>query len=239
LRRSYWLRLEFKQPSSSYRGQCKFNFDESNSFPKAEKYIVKLKDDGGNSFILDEISPGTYSYNINELLTGKTYELSVEGEGKSFSSKSTLQDQVNFDSLIVIKNITNTTGPGSGKKGFNYEIKVRYSDPAGIKNFYRFVLFANGIQSENNYIFDDRLTDGKNIETPLLGMNNKFEPGDTILIDMQCIDNNVYEYFKGFGTTFGKFQPSSTPANPPTNILGAKLGYFNVHTSQIRTYILP
>ena len=35
------------------------NFDESNSFPKAEKYIVKLKDDGGNSFILDEISPGT------------------------------------------------------------------------------------------------------------------------------------------------------------------------------------
>ncbi len=163
----------------------------------------------------------------------------VEGAGKSYSSTSTLQSQVSFDSLIVIKNITNTTGPGSGKKGFNYEIKIQYKDPVDTKNYYRFILFTNGIQSANNYVFDDRLTDGKNIETTLMGMNNKLNPGDTIKIEMQCIDNNVFEYFKGFGSSFGKFQPSSTPANPPTNIIGAKLGYFNAHTSQVRTFILP
>ena len=163
----------------------------------------------------------------------------VEGNQQQFSSKSTLQAFVNFDSLIVIKNTTSTMGPGSGKKGFRYEVKVRYKDPAGQKNYYRFILSQNGDISDNNYFYDDRLTDGKSIETVLLGMNNKFEPGDTITVEMQTIDKNVYEYFKGFGTNFGKFQPSSTPANPLNNIIGSKLGYFNVHTSQIKSIILP
>ena len=215
------------------------NFDETNNFPKIENYLVKIKDNI-NEYILDEIEPGIYQKDIPQIETGAEFELLVEGNQQQFSSKSSLQPYVNFDSLIVIKNTTSTSGPGSGgKKGFNYEVKVRYKDPIGQKNYYRFVLSLNGDVSDNNYVYDDRLTDGKSIETTLLGINNKFEPGDTIKIEMQTIDRNVYEYFKGFGTNFGKFQPSSTPANPLNNIIGSKLGYFNVHTSQIKSFILP
>lgn len=216
------------------------NFDESNSFPKVTDYLVSIKEPNGEILILNEVLPGIYMSDTKNLISGRPYELNIEGEGKSYYSQSTLQQKIEFDSLIVIKNIVSTKGPGSGKNGFNYEIKVRYIDPLNVKNYYRFVISVNGAQTDNNYVFDDRLSDGKNIESVLiLDMKNNFQPGDTLSVEMQCIDNSVYEYFKVFGSQLGKFQQGATPANPPSNILGAKLGYFSAHTSEVRSIILP
>jgi hypothetical protein len=60
-------------------------------------------------------------------------------------------------------------------------------------------------------------------------------PGDVLKIEMQCIDEFVYEYFNSFGNTLGG---SATPANPYTNIIGSELGYFNAHTSEMKEKVI-
>jgi hypothetical protein len=52
---------------------------------------------------------------------------------------------------------------------------------------------------------------------------------------MQCIDKAVYEYFESMGNV-NMGPNSSSPANPYTNLKGAKLGYFSAHTVE-RKYI--
>jgi hypothetical protein len=64
---------------------------------------------------------------------------------------------------------------------------------------------------------------------PLLDFSRQLVPGDVLEIEMQCIDEFVYEYFNSFANTQGS---SATPANPYTNIIGSELGYFNAHTSE-------
>jgi uncharacterized protein YbgA (DUF1722 family) len=60
-------------------------------------------------------------------------------------------------------------------------------------------------------------------------------PGDVLKIEMQCIDEFVYEYFNSFGNTLGG---SATPANPYTNIIGSELGYFSAHTSEMKEKVI-
>lgn len=55
---------------------------------------------------------------------------------------------------------------------------------------------------------------------------------------MQCVDENVYNYFNSFGNLMGGPGSSSTPANPYTNIEGGVLGYFSAHTFELKEVII-
>jgi len=63
--------------------------------------------------------------------------------------------------------------------------------------------------------------------------------GDTVTVEMQCIDLPVYTYWE----TLMQEQSNGpgggvTPSNPPTNITPATLGYFSAHTTQSQTIIV-
>ncbi len=213
------------------------NFDESNNFPKVQDAIVELSDNLGNSEILVETSPGVYSTNTLTGIQGGDYYLMVQVEGQALSSSSQLPFQVAFDSLIVTET-SGSGGPGGPDNSSNYEIRVEYTDPADEKNYYRFVEFING-ENKSKYAFDDRLNDGLEVNRTLLYFDRNLEIGDTLQVEMQCIDKAVYEYFNSFGNSHGVGpSDSATPANPITNIEGAELGYFSAHTSEIKQVII-
>ncbi len=212
------------------------NFDESNTFPKVEGAIVELSDDLGNMELLDEISPGVYSTNTLTGRIGGTYYLSVQKDEKILKSKSTIPDQVPFDSLIVEKS-SGMEGPGGMGPSINYNIFVEYNDPENEINYYRFVELVNN-EIKSTYVFDDRITNGSKTRSPLISFNRNLSIGDTLKVIMQCIDKEVYDYFNSFGNLMGGPANSSTPANPYTNIEGGVLGYFSAHTYEQKEVII-
>lgn len=214
------------------------NFDESNTFPEVQGAIVILSDDLGNTEALSETIPGTYSSSTLLGMEGQTYYLSVESNGKTLTSTSTIPDQVSFDTLIVTEE-TNGAGPGqpNGGQTASYRIMVRYNDTQGVVNYYHFITRVNG-EIVADYLFDDVLSDGGAIQSNLRVQRNLFS-GDIIQIEMQCIDRDIYEYYESFANTQGGLSSSSTPANPYTNIENAVLGYFSAHTSELKEFIVP
>ena len=102
-------------------------------------------------------------------------------------------------------------------------------------NYYRFVEIVNN-EFTNSYVYDDRLNNGEDVTINLFDFTRELLPGDVLQIEMQCVDEFVYEYFNSFDNTQGN---SATPANPYTNIVGSELGYFNAHTSEVKEIIIP
>ena len=115
-----------------------------------------------------------------------------------------------------------------------------FNDPLGINNYYRFVVYRKGKPRSSIYVFTDEGKDGT-INTPSFLASSKFESGDTIEVEMQCIDKSVYDYFFGLRQLTGTFfYQSASPANPESNILGANgIGFFSAYTSERKTIIMP
>lgn len=212
------------------------NFDESNHYPEIRNAVVTIDDDAGNSDMLTEIAPGIYEADSITGVSGRTYKLSILVDGKTITSTSTIPGKVTLDSIIVTELAGgNVRGAAGGK---TYEVIVRYTDPANTNNYYRFVESVNGIETGDIYVFDDRLTNGLKVESPLLKFNRQLKSNDVLTIEMQCIDKTVYNYFKSFGNLSGGPQNSSTPANPYTNLIGTKLGYFSAYTTDRTNYVI-
>lgn len=212
------------------------NFDESNSFPTVGGASVVITDDQGTTEHLTEIQPGLYMADTLRGQTGRRYTLSILSGDKSLHSNSVMPEPVAFDSLFLRKT-SGGGGPGGGG-GNAYEVWVQYSDPADEKNYYRFVEYLNGWPTASIFVFDDRLTNGNHVEHRLMSMDRKLKPGDVLVVEMQCIDAAVYDYFSSFGNLGGGPQAASTPANPYTNIQGSRLGYFSAHTVQRRSMVV-
>jgi hypothetical protein len=210
------------------------NFDENNLFPAIQNAIVVISDNLGNTETFHESSEGVYSTSSFVGVEGRTYFLNVQIEEKKLESISTLPNYVSFDSLIVTK--SSAPGfPGAQDNDLFYQVRVKYNDPADEVNFYRFVEIRND-EIINSYVFDDKLNNGEEVTVPLIDFSRELVDGDVLKIEMQCIDESVYEYFNSFGNTQSG---SSTPANPYSNIVGSELGYFSAHTSETKENVIP
>ena len=217
------------------------NFDQTNNFPALDNLEVRLTDNLGNTELLSGNSTGLYtSKNIIGMI-GRKYTLSVKTVDKTITSVCTIPNLVKFDSLNLKANTGFSRGGFGGTTptpiGTLYSLKVKFNDPANETNYYRFIEYKNGKSTGNIYIYDDRLNNGKTNEKSLFNFNRYLSKGDTVTVEMQCIDKTVYEYFNSFGN-LGMGPSSSTPANPYTNLSGAVLGYFSAHTSERKSVII-
>ncbi len=196
---------------------------------------VTLSDDAGNSEVLLENAAGKYITNtMAKGVPGRTYTLAVATDGKTYTATSKMPIPVRFDSLITVPSV------GFGRPRPNARAPVPlYQDPAGVKNFYRFVRTVRDTTESNIIIRDDILTDGKLATQPLNAFGGKsISVGDKVKITMLCIDEAVYNYLRTVNTNSGGGpNASATPQNPISNFSGGCLGYFSAHSSQERTVI--
>ena len=130
--------------------------------------------------------------------------------------------------LVDIKTIQdNFGGPPGGTTKIKYRAVPLYNDPAGVANFYRFLMIVNSKVDSSFLVRNDNLYDGKQTVQPIFSRGNDIFQGDTIRLTMQCIDSQVYEYFYSLNASSGNGPGGgSTPTNPVNNIPGA-LGYFS------------
>jgi len=210
-------------------------FAATNDYPPVTGADISVADDAGNLYVFSETQPGTYGSTAFAGKAGATYTLKVRVDGQDYSAASTMPSRVRLDSLTEQNRPLNRHQDGRDQK----VITVHYQDPPGIQNQYRFIEWVNGIQVKSVFTYDDQLTDGRLVSFDLLEQDLDIYPGDTVTVEMQCIDRQMYTYWFALESQqANNFNGAVAPANPPTNISPATLGYFSAHTTQTLTMIV-
>ena len=212
------------------------SYTETNVFPAVSRAVVTLSDDAGGLEILAETStPGQYQGRTIMGQPGRRYTLRVEADGQSYVAASTLPAVVvAFTGLKAQKSVI----------GSDIELLPEYQDPAGMRNYYFFRQYTNGVLNESLFLQNDEFTDGNANNRTLGGQGQgdavSLTAGDNVRVEMQNVDADVYEYFRTLNLTLqddGLTTVSS--ANPKSNFSGGVLGYFSAHSLRQRSIIVP
>lgn len=208
------------------------NYTAENIFPPVSGATVVISSSGITD-TLTEISAGVYTTHTIVGTPGNTYNLYVTSGGQTYTATSTMPQPVPLDSV----------GYTADRDGKRYNAVVYFQDPPGIANYYEFIEYNNGVEFKNNRgvsVFSDRLSDGRYITHTLYDDSTDISKGDTVTIQMNCVDVNVYNYFYQLNlvTDQNGFQ-SPTPDNPASNISNNALGYFSANTIQSKSVFVP
>jgi len=191
------------------------DFDASNVYPAVSGATVIISDNHGTVDTLAEQDSGTYVTSKITGIEGYTYSLTVVINGETYSATSTMPNVVPIDSIY-----TEDAVIGTGK-----QVTVKFSDPADITNYYKFILFNNGTMDTDYSVMNDELVSGETFEYSfILSKDDGYNSGDLITIWLESIDKGVYDYFRTEGNSGSQ---STSPANPISNISNGALGYFN------------
>jgi hypothetical protein len=219
------------------------NFSEITEIPAVTGATVVISDSSGNSETLLEISDGIYKSGILKGAPGHKYTLTVTTGGQTYESVSRMPYPVGILNLGVKRETDNGPGFGgsSGNQSVRYVVNYEISDPGEYKNYYRFaVYYKNGIMTSHR-VFDDQFHNGKIIADDFeLRDTLDFNPGDTVMIELQSIDRGTYNFFRTLREgALGMSFLSASPSNPISNISNDGLGYFNVCSVTDRMIVIP
>ena len=212
---------------------------ENNQFPAISSANVTVTDDAGVVTTLLEDSAGTYTAPGFIGAIGKKYFLKiVTPDGKIFTAESRMPEKVNMDTLFITDEILF----GENRKLAN----INYQDPPGKGQCYRYVQYINGRKTPTIFTNNDDYIDGKYVEAKLWYLTEdddndeeKIKTGDTVRIDLFCIDKAVYKFWFSLNQSATGNSQSASPANAVTNISGGALGYFSAHSIQTKTVVVP
>jgi len=213
-------------------------FTTNNTYPIVSNAVVVLSDDTGQTETLNHVGEGFYETTNFTTAPGRTYTLKVSAEGKEYTAKSTMPQPVLLD------NLQQDSFMVAGE--LSYTLLPVFTDPAELGNRYLFSFSVNN-SGKMFEAFSDNVNNGVVNQRPLLlpnddedGNGQKTKVGDTIYVEMQCIDTNVYTYFTSLLQIIDGGGPGGgiTPSNPPSNISNGALGYFSAHTVSKKSYVI-
>ncbi len=190
-------------------------------------YTVPIADLFSGNFLIGEI--------------GKTYNLTIEAEGKTYSSSTKIPNPVPLDSVWFQLDGADTLF------GFAW---AHLTEPDTVGNAYRWsakrINFGvNGKPKDDNFVypfgsaFDDKFINGKSFE---FGYDRGHRPseegikeegekqhyyklGDTIVVKFCSIEKPVMEFIRKYETEiWNNGNPFASPSTIPTNISGGAFG---------------
>lgn len=203
---------------------------ETGSFPTVSSALVIISDDAGNTDTLTETTPGLYQTDSAfQGTVGRTYTLKVAAGGKEYNAISYLPHPVSLDTIWVQS--------VSLFRNARTSILTRFQDPANEHNYYRLVLSQTTTTSTAGQVVDDHFFNGT-IQATIFG-DGEIKTGDTITVNLQCIDKGVYDYYNSFESNTGGQNQTAAPANPTSNITNGALGYFSAYSATFKTIVVP
>jgi hypothetical protein len=186
------------------------NFDESTAPPAVDNASVTVVDNLGNAGTFISVGNGWYELINYPGVEGRTYVLTAVVDGVTYSGSSEMPTYEPLTDLYV----------DFYPFGADTLISLvpAHFDQQGITNFYQFHVYTNGVRDKAVFIQNDQFTDGNLIIEPLF--ISDLEIGDTVRVDLFCIDKPVHTYFNQLGVNASS---SATPANPVSNLSGGCL----------------
>jgi len=175
---------------------------------------------------------------------GKTYNLTIDVEGKHLTSSTTILNPVPLDMLWTKYYKTNTAGDSLGF------IFTHLTDPPAEGNAYRWLAMRKGkdqsFVAPSGSAFDDKFINGQSFDfaynrgkasgSTLPEDSNEewgwFKIGDTVIVKFCSIDRASFDFFRGEDVALSSqgnpfAAPSSVPSNvfPREDALGLWCGY--------------
>ena len=213
------------------------NFSDNNVPLYVSGAAVTITDNTtGAIATLTESSSGIYDGCTVAGISGHSYSLKVIKDGNTFTSTCVMPQRINLDTLYMTsENVFGST--------WNLA-NIQFRDPAGIGNCYRAKQYVNGKATKDIFVTNDDYSDGKDMFAKLYmdpggDDEKKIKSGDSIRIDMMCIDPAIYKYWFSMQQSATGSNQSAAPANPVTNIQGGALGYFSAQTLQSKAVATP
>ncbi len=215
---------------------------------------VSISIDGGPYIALSPITFGSATIYTNLALSGevgKTYDLKVEVDGKTFTASAKILPLAPLDS-IVIKD-------AEGEKGDSLvELTAWYTDPIEKDNFARMLTKKNSdlfYDVSFNSVYNDYIINGKNISFTIFGgkqelQNNDsadfsqygyFKKGDTVYVKWASIEKQQYDFWNTFESQSSSFgNPFSPTVIIKSNIKGSGgVGIWASYGASVDTVIIP
>ena len=198
--------------------------------------VVMITEPGVPARTLTEISPGLYVTttvspprytNDIHIAANTVYRLSVQVDDQLYEAESSMPPPVEIETIgTVSSNVF-----GEERKG----VGLLFKDPAGVPNYYRYLLNVNGTPLKTLFVYNDKYNDGKSVTRELFDFDTTLEAGDAVTVTVQFIDAPVYRYWSSLGAN----NPgTAAPGNPVSNISNGALGYFSAHSvTQLSTVI--
>lgn len=211
------------------------NTNTNGAFNGESGAIVTITDEQGKESRLTESSTkGIYTDPFIKGVPGTTYKLKIEINGQTFTSSSKMPSIVKLDAAYALE----TTLLGNKRKFTT----VRFTDPAGKGNAYRFIEYRNGVYNKTISVLNDDLIDGNLVNQPLFPKDltdaTSYVAGDKIKVEFLTIDERVYKYWFSTNKGIQSLAESTTPINPVSNINGGAIGYFSAHTIQSKEFVI-
>ncbi len=162
---------------------------------------------------------------------GKTYNLTVKHEGKTYTSTTAIYQPTSLDSLYWkpqgdLPNYgfswAKLSDPGATNDAYKWEVKY-LSDFNFSKTFNPYFndKFFNGLSFDFGYENPMSFNDST-IQQEYKGY---FKQGDTIVVKFSKLGQKEYNFFeKKYNQLYSGGNPFATPTNIPTNIQGGALG---------------
>nr|WP_315030131.1 DUF4249 domain-containing protein [uncultured Chryseobacterium sp.] len=211
-------------------------FTQQNQYPAVTGAQVILSDNTGQTEVLQYVGDGKYQTSTFAGASGRTYTLKVQAEGQQYTAQSTMPAAVDFEGLAQDSfTFGNKT---------SYTLLPIFTDPAVLGNRYLFSFTINNLSKKYINVFSDNLNNGLPNQRPLVlpndnndGADHEVVVGDTVHVEMQSIDNNVFTFYSALLDISGG-GGGVTPSNPPSNINNGALGYFSAHTQSQKSFVI-
>ncbi|SHJ10598.1 DUF4249 domain-containing protein [Algibacter luteus] len=159
-------------------------FDES--IPAASGASVLITDSNSNTYnFIEEGASGIYVNDSFVPEIGMVYNLLINYNNEIYTASETLMPVVPIE-FVEQKN-------DGGFAGDEIEIKVFYTDPGGIDNYYLFEFIKTSSNSLNLEVYDDEFNDGNRIFA--FHSDETLEAGDELIIRNAGVSERYYEFF--------------------------------------------
>lgn len=193
--------------------------------PKLDGAQIEFTDADGTIFQAQSAGNGAYFVSGINSSTGSNYTVKVDYDGFTTIGESYMPAAVPLDSINF------EFQPANDFVDASYLINIAFQDPGDQVNFYQLIVRVNDEEQGAITVFDDRLNQGTYIKIPLFGY--EIEEGDIVEVELQSIDEGVYDYLLTLASILGQTGPPGiAPANPITNLEGEiQLGYFGTYSS--------
>lgn len=207
-----------------------YSFTEGNKFNGISGAKVVLTTMDGDVIVYPETATtGVYRSPRMRGKPGVEYTINVTVEGKTYTSVSTMPFKVSLDSL-------------SFKQfeffgNINTYIAANFEDPGYTDDQYRYILKVKN-KVEEDAVSEDRFNNGNHVSNVLYYKLDDLDNGDTLDVELQCINRPVYKYFFTLEQISGDGGPPVAPENPPSNFNNGALGVFNAYTVSKRTALI-
>ncbi|MDH3732037.1 MAG: DUF4249 domain-containing protein [Gemmatimonadota bacterium] len=217
--------------------------------PPATGAAVVVTDDQGGVFPLAETSPGTYTTASLPAAIGRTYSISIDWEGDTYTASATAGAVPPIDRLYFVFEeetlITEIEG---------YRSTIDFIDPSGVENFYLWEQIVDGRNellpdpgNAFNLISKDEFYDGQAVLAYQPNDEVAIELGQRVEIRQVALSRAAYDYYLALfeQNALGSGDPFSIP---PANIRGnvrnettpdrRALGYFEAAEVSVATAVV-